>query len=329
MKPIKLTMTAFGCYAETTTVEFDKLKNGLFLITGDTGAGKTTIFDGIMFALYGNASGDERSIAKMHSDFVSKGQDAEVIFDFEHNGKKYNIKRTIHFQKKKDGSGYADEANTPTAVMTYPDEVTNTQQTLSGATKVTSKVIDIIKLNRDQFRQIAMLAQGDFKKFLKSNSDQKSEILGKLFDNSVYIRYQDLIKNAMLSLKAERADSENIIDSVMQHTFIIPEDEEFADILWVRGEERLPELLKKLTVKEEAEFKDLDSAIAACNSIICRYCLGVHAKTTNILNEMTSSRCSQILNKTFDINTLNVYTEDAKAKTIEYLEKELEKLKEM
>ena len=264
MKPITLTMTAFGCYADTTTVEFDKLKNGLFLVTGDTGAGKTTIFDAIMFALYGSVSGDERRVGKMHSDFVSKAKDAEVVFTFEQNGKTYTIKRTIHFRKKQGSDEYKDDPETPSAVITYPDEVTNNLETLSGSTKVTEKVIGIIKLNRDQFRQIVMLAQGEFKKFLKSDSDEKSAILGKLFDNSVYLRYQELIKRSMEELRDERKDSENTIDSVMEHTFVVPEDEEFKEILWVRGEERLPELLKKLTEKEDAELKDFEAKKKAC-----------------------------------------------------------------
>ena len=121
MKPITLTMTAFGCYADTTTVEFDKIKNGLFLVTGDTGAGKTTIFDAIMFALYGSVSGDERRVGKMHSDFVSKAKDAEVVFTFEQNGKTYTIKRIIHFRKKQGSDEYKDDPETPSAVITYPE----------------------------------------------------------------------------------------------------------------------------------------------------------------------------------------------------------------
>ena len=105
MKPLKLEMTAFGSYAEPTTVPFDQLGPGLCLITGDTGAGKTTIFDGIVFALYGKASGRDRSPEMMHSDLVEKSVDTAVTLSFSQAGKAYTVTRSIHFPKKRDGSG--------------------------------------------------------------------------------------------------------------------------------------------------------------------------------------------------------------------------------
>ena len=95
MKPLKLTMKAFGAYAEETTVDFEQLKNGLFLITGDTGAGKTTIFDAMVFALFGKASGTNREYRMFHSDYVDKSVDTEVTFTFSHNGQHYEVYRNI------------------------------------------------------------------------------------------------------------------------------------------------------------------------------------------------------------------------------------------
>ena len=99
MKPLKLTIKAFGAYAEETVVDFEQLKNGLFLITGDTGAGKTTIFDAMVFALFGKASGTNREYRMFHSDYVDKGVDTEVTFTFSHNGKAYEVYRNIHFAR--------------------------------------------------------------------------------------------------------------------------------------------------------------------------------------------------------------------------------------
>ena len=101
MRPIELKMNAFGSYAKETEVSFDQFQRGLFLITGDTGAGKTTIFDAIVFALYGISSGSERTMEMMHCDHVSKSVDTSVTFTFEQNGKAYTVRRTIHFPKKR------------------------------------------------------------------------------------------------------------------------------------------------------------------------------------------------------------------------------------
>ena len=101
MKPLTLEMTAFGSYAETAAIDFRKFHRGLFLITGDTGAGKTTIFDAIIFALYGTSSGTERKPDMMHCDFVSKSQDTAVELCFEQSGREYTVRRTLHFSKKR------------------------------------------------------------------------------------------------------------------------------------------------------------------------------------------------------------------------------------
>ena len=101
MRPLLLKMNAFGSYAEPAKVEFSRFQNGLFLVSGDTGAGKTTIFDAIVFALYGTSSGEERTLEMMHSDYVSKDTDTAVELTFEQNRKKYTVRRSLHFTKKR------------------------------------------------------------------------------------------------------------------------------------------------------------------------------------------------------------------------------------
>ncbi len=258
MKPLILKMDAFGSYAKSTTVAFEKFRKGLFLVTGDTGAGKTTIFDAIVFALFGTGSGEERTLEMMHSDYVSKDTDTSVELTFEQSGKTYTVKRSLHFTKKRGKENEYGNAKID-AVLILPDDTT-----VKGASKVTERVTEILGLNKDQFRQIVMLAQGEFRRFLKSNSDEKSAILGKLFDNSIYLRYEQLITAAAARLKEERKDSMEHIETLMEQVFMMPEEtdgeknEEFLP-----GNPDLLESLKNL-IKEDQntlnEASDLRTA---------------------------------------------------------------------
>ena len=203
MKPLKLTMTAFGPYAEKTVIDFQELNQGVYLITGDTGAGKTTIFDAIVFALYGEGSGSGRNSDMFHSDYVDKFTDTEVELLFSCRDKEYRIVRTIHYKKKR-GGGVGSISKT--AVLYYPDERVSEKETT-----VNSEVTELLGLDEKQFRQIIMLAQGEFRKFLESKSDAREQILGKLFDNRLYIDFQNRLKAAADELKKEREDKEREI----------------------------------------------------------------------------------------------------------------------
>ena len=258
MRPRKLTMTAFGSYAEPTTVDFDRLNSGLFLITGDTGAGKTTIFDAIVFALYGEPSGQDRQAGMMHCDLVSRSVDTQVVLQFTQNGRDYEVKRVLHFTRKR---GTEDEysGSTMDAVLTEPAEEAGKTRTVKGSTRVNQRITEIIGLDQNQFRQIVMLAQGEFKQFLKADSEKKNEILGKLFDHSVYIRYEELITGACGRLKDERRIREDRIASCMEQTFVLPDradgdddgareeaGESVRDPRWLAENPRLTEDLEAL-----------------------------------------------------------------------------------
>ena len=224
MRPITLEMTAFGSYAGTTTVPFADLKHGLYLVTGDTGAGKTTIFDAIMFALYGTASGPDRTPEMLHCDFAEKSVDTVVRLTFRQGGRQYQVTRTIHYPKKRGGLGqYGD--GTIGAELREPD-----RDPTEGANKVTARCTELLGLNPEQFRKIVMLAQGEFKEFLKADSDKKNEILGKLFDNSTYIRFQKLLAGARDELRNRRAEQQEHVKTVMNTLFVLPEE--------MTGEER-------------------------------------------------------------------------------------------
>ena len=156
MRPVKLTMKAFGSYAGETTVDFDRLKGGLYLIVGRTGAGKTTIFDAVSFALFGVPSGSERTADMLHSDFVPLSEDTEVRLDFRHQGRAYHVERSLHFRKKRGTDEYGDAI--VSAGMTGDG-----QEPLEGATRVTARCAELLGLNAEQFRRIVMLAQGEFR----------------------------------------------------------------------------------------------------------------------------------------------------------------------
>jgi len=188
MKPIKLTMGAFGSYAGVETLDFAKLGgSGLYLITGETGAGKTTIFDAISFALFGEASGAWREKNPMwRSDFADDGAKSFVELDFSSGSGIYNIRREI----KKNG-------------VQDVRLVLSDGTSLGGVRDTAAKIAEIIGLDREQFAQIVMIAQNDFLRFLQSGTDKRVEILRKIFNTSALRRFQDSLKFHVKKLESE------------------------------------------------------------------------------------------------------------------------------
>ncbi|MCR5090049.1 MAG: SMC family ATPase [Oscillospiraceae bacterium] len=252
MRPICLKMTAFGSYADTVTVPFSDLKQGLYLVTGDTGAGKTTIFDAIVFALYGEASGSDRSSDMMHCDHVPKSVDTEVELRFLQDGKEYSVLRKLHFQKKQ-GTQNEYGSPKPSALLTEPD-----RGPTEGAVKVTQRCTELLGLNADQFRKIIMLAQGEFREFLNAGSDKKNEILGKLFDNSPYVRYQELLSGAQKELKRRRDDQRQALSHILENSLRLPDSVSAeARIGFMAEHPALLQNLKNLIAAEEADLSHL------------------------------------------------------------------------
>ena len=258
MKPIFLEMTAFISYAETTSFDFRKYDGQLFLITGDTGAGKTAIFDAICFALYGEVSGDDRRHLKpeqIHNRSCSLGQDTVVKFTFSHKGKEYTVTRKLHFAKTR-GAEDAYGDGKPQAAF----EEKGSTETVTGDEKVTAKVEEILSLSGDQFRKIIMLAQGEFKDFLMADSDKKNAILGKLFDNSPYVRYAKLLNEASDKLEKTRSAGKQEIASQMKR-FVVPEDMAgFDETSWIPESPYLLENLCALVAAEEMTLAEMNKA---------------------------------------------------------------------
>ena len=186
MRPVKLILSAFGSYAGEQILDMDALgKSGLYLITGRTGHGKTTIFDAICYALYGIASGELRTPAAMRSRYASPGTETSVELTFEHEGKMYRIRRwPDQMRPKKRGDGETSKAAGVELYM--PDgEVKTRIQDASDAIK------DVLGLDARQFRNVSMIAQGEFRKLISASTEQRIEIFRSIFGTSVYNRLQD------------------------------------------------------------------------------------------------------------------------------------------
>ena len=193
MKPEKLVISAFGPYADRTEIDFTKLGGqGIYLITGDTGAGKTTIFDAITFALYGEASGQVRDSAMFRSKYAAEEIETYVEFLISWRGKSYQVIRNPEYlARKKRGTGYTVRKSDATLV--YPDE----RQPVTKAKEVTRAVTELLGLDYRQFTQIAMIAQGDFQKLLLAGTAQRGEIFRQLFHTELYQSLQLKLKDAV------------------------------------------------------------------------------------------------------------------------------------
>ncbi len=189
MRPIKLTVSAFGPYAGKTILKMDKLgENGLYLITGDTGAGKTTIFDAITYALYGEASGDNREPSMFRSKYAEATTPTEVELVFSYAGKTYTVKRNPEYERPKSrGEGFTTQK--AEAQLIYPDGRVVTKQR-----DVDNAIRDIMGINRSQFLQIAMIAQGDFLKLLLAPTEERKKIFRQIFKTQLYQDLQDRLK---------------------------------------------------------------------------------------------------------------------------------------
>lgn len=203
MRPVKLTMEAFGPYAKRTEIDFEKLgTDGLYLITGDTGAGKTTIFDAVTYALYGESSGGERKNDMMRSKYAAPTVKPMAELVFEVDGKRHTVVRTLKYERQR-GTTFCP----PTASLTLSDG-----KVIEKDKAVTEKIKELLGIDENQFRQIMMLAQGDFRKLLVAGSDKRQEIFRSIFNTEIFERFQSALSEKAKSkediLKKIKADAE-------------------------------------------------------------------------------------------------------------------------
>ena len=194
MKPLKLKMSAFGSYKDVETVDFEIAGHGIFLITGDTGSGKTTIFDALSYALFGETSGHRRDPSMMRSQYADGDMETFVSFRFSEQGEIYEITRSpsyLRSSKRKNKEGEYTQISVPAkASLLLPTGV----EFAGSIRDINQKIEEIIGVDSSQFSQIAMIAQGDYLKLLLAASKERKEIFSRIFNTGIYSRIQYKLK---------------------------------------------------------------------------------------------------------------------------------------
>lgn len=256
MKPRRLKMSAFGSYARDTEIDFTGVQQGVFLITGDTGSGKTTIFDGITYALYGQTSGGRRDGSMMRSQYAAAGTKTYVELEFENRGEIYRVVRNPEYEresKRKNKEGNYTLTTEKAGVELYlPDG----SLYRGNRQEVNRKLVEILGVDVKQFTQIAMIAQGDFLKLLLAKSDERKEIFSRIFDTRIFWRVQEELKTRTKQLYVQLEDNRK---SCLRETEALEgtdEEENLQKRGFLDRGQKEPELKGILELAEELNRKD-------------------------------------------------------------------------
>lgn len=268
MKPIKLIISAFGPYADLAPeINFEQFESkGLFLISGDTGAGKTTLFDAICFALYGETSGTYRNTKNLRSEYAKDGTQSFVDFYFSHQGKKYHVRRTPAFERQKQRRGDGLTTEKETAVFQCENEVP-----IEGIENVKTAIKELLRIDAKQFKQIAMIAQGEFWDLLNAKTEERTAILRTIFLTDGYRNIEFRLKDRMDDSYKLRVNTENSIvqylnDAQAENDSVYAEDLEAlqkraknSKSVW--NIEEILELLEQLIKEDKDSFKQKDKEL--------------------------------------------------------------------
>lgn len=257
MRPLKLVISAFGPYAERTELDLEKLgQSGLYLITGDTGAGKTTIFDAITYALFGEASGDDRASDMLRSKYAGPDDPTEVDLTFSHGGKEYRIKRNPRYSRPaKRGEGMKEVS--PGVEFYCPG-----RPPVTKIREADAAVTELLGIDRNQFSQIVMLAQGDFRRLLLADTKERQEIFRKVFRTQYYQTFQKRIRERAAQAGRECEDARKSVSQYVRAINCQEENPYSIDADKAR-EGNLPimdtmELLEKLVEQDAREEERLE-----------------------------------------------------------------------
>lgn len=267
MRPLKLTLSAFGPYAKKTVLDMDKLgTQGLYLITGDTGAGKTMIFDAITYALYGEASGESREPSMFRSKYADADTPTEVELEFSYAGKIYTVKRNPEYERKK-ARGEGTIIQKADAELCLPDGDKITKQR-----DVNAKIREIMGIDRKQFLQIAMIAQGGFLELLLAPTEERIKIFRQIFKTDFYEKLQEKLKNESKILNDQRSEINNSIRQFVDGIRVDESNELFNDVVQAKSgmltvAESI-ELLKKLNDSDNAGKKELNEKISEFDKLL-------------------------------------------------------------
>ncbi|ASK68801.1 chromosome segregation protein SMC [Shewanella bicestrii] len=262
MKPLSLSMSAFGPFASTQTIDFTELGNNpLFLINGPTGAGKTTLLDGICFALYGKTTGNEREGSQMRCDMADDSVLTEVTFHFQLGSTGYRIRRVPEQERlKKSGDGSTVQKSEAQLYKIAPDG----SETLIVASKVsdaTAEIEALTGLDVEQFRQVMVLPQGKFRELLMADSKAREQIFSQLFQTHIYKRIEDTLKAKAADIRALVKEQRARRDGILQTAALTSDDELAAEFSRIEPEFAAATAAKEQSVAAHlAALKQRDSA---------------------------------------------------------------------
>lgn len=266
MKPLYLEISGWGPYPGKNQIDFSKMEKGeLFLITGPTGAGKTTIFDGITYALYGEVSGKMRTKDRLRSDFAPETVDTYVNLVFLHAGKQYRVERhPKYIRRKKRGEGFTTKKED--ACLFLSDK-----NVICGISQVNEKIQEILGINYKQFKQLSMLAQGEFLDLLMTKSGERTEIFRSVFHTQIYQNVQELAGQKARGIK----DEVRAIELQMEEALRMAESPEILEIFERKNFQEVYQLLKEKKVffkKEKENLEEKKLGTEEKYNSICRFC---------------------------------------------------------
>ena len=295
MRPLLLKMSAFGPYAGNTVIEFDKLGDkGLYLICGDTGAGKTTIFDAICYALFGEASGRLRDVSMLRSKYADDLTPTEVELLFLHNDKEYRIVRNPeYYRPSKRGGGLTKQPQD--ACLYMPDG-----NVISKAKDVNKAVEELLSLNCDQFFQISMIAQGSFRELLISDTNTRQKIFRELFKTGFYLTLQDKLSEARKEISDKVSDSKKSIEQYVRDIMVDEDDVLSIDVENAKAglmlTEDIIELIVSLINKDETIANDNENKLKTVNGELER----INSSIAIIENAINSKEVLDITLKEYE-----------------------------
>jgi len=258
MRPLKLIISAFGPYGHKVELDMEQLgEQGLYLITGDTGAGKTTIFDAICFALYGEASGSSRQNDMLRSNFAQPATPTFVELTFQCAGKIYTVRRSPEYLRPKErGEGLTVQK--AEACLIYPDA----RQPVTRWKDVTVAVTELIGLDRGQFSQIAMIAQGDFLRLLQAKTEERSKIFREIFHTSRFQQFQERAKREAAMLRSDCEMLERRMEQWVSEIQLARDSVYLERIEGIPADSAAVELLQLLIEEDQAVLEDLQAILA-------------------------------------------------------------------
>ena len=323
MRPLKLTMQAYGVYLDKVVIPFENLgKSNIYLISGVTGSGKTTIFDAISFALFNQASGSIRGNNTLRSHFADDNIESFVEFIFEFRGEKYTVIRTpSYYRKKLRGEGYIYV--NPKAQLTLPDS-----KLIIGVKEVDEYIVNLLGINASQFGQVALLAQGEFLKLLNADTQKRGEIFRNIFKTEQFLKFSNELKDKTKDLKEHFDDLKK---SLTQYIFQInSSDEKIISLINSYKEndcifniEEFVDLLCCEIKSDEKKLHELEKGLSEINKSVSKNEIDLSKinEKNSLIDKISAYQ------KDFSVAVCEFELTEKEYKTLDFKNKKLDELK--